>query len=194
MPRPSVTLAAMALAMLTGCSSLQVKDNVLASDPPLCQPQRPPLGAIAVLPETRWRPDQKEPAVRQAIAQSALEEVFSAGPGGCPAAIRPFATWSLEPERQVLSREAAAGVDTVIFLQVEELGPLVYLSFPVLWTMLSEVKLRFRAVSTHTGEIYLDVRRQRKVGGPFELRGLAPLQGEMATTLRELLGVTLKNS
>lgn len=173
-------VGALALVLVVGCSSVQIVDEAGVGVPPL----RSALGRVAVLPETRWRPDQKEPEVREAIVWRALDEVF----GGTPGVVRPLATYSLEPEAMTLAREAGAGTETAIFLQVQELGPILLLSLPVLWSGYSDVKLRFRAVRVPSGEVLLDVQRRRQVGGPFEVRGLWPLQRELVLTLRELLG------
>ncbi|MNY54221.1 hypothetical protein D3C86_1900650 [compost metagenome] len=76
----------------------------------------------------------------------------------------------------------------MVAITVEELGPQLYLSIPVLWTTYSDVRFQLQAVRTRTGETVLDVKHKRLVGGPFQLRGVGPLQAEMETALREVLG------
>lgn len=172
--------------LLGGCASVQVQHQVLQGETPLIQPARPSLGVIAVRPETRWRPDQKEPEVRERIAMAAIEAVFRDLPSVRVAEIRPFIRWS-EPSESRFAEERRAGIDTVVFITVEELGPRLYLSIPVLWSTYSDVKFQLRAVRTQTGETILDIKHSRLVGGPFQLRGVGPLQAEMETALQDAL-------
>lgn len=169
---------------LSGCATVQVQREVFQGEAPLFQPART-LGVIEVCPETRWRPDQKEPKLREGIARAAIEAVFRSIPTGRVNAIRPFAPSSSREER--FETERAAGIDTMVFITVEELGPKLYLSIPALWSTYSDIQFQLWAVRT-TGETVLDVKHHRTVGGPFQLRGLGPLQGEMETALRDVLG------
>ncbi|HEY9898685.1 MAG TPA: hypothetical protein V6D00_05840 [Pantanalinema sp.] len=181
----AVTVTAL---FLGGCASVQVQHELLQGEAPLYQPARASLGVISVRPETRWRPDQKEPESRERIARAAIEAVFRDLPASRVAEIRPFARWSATADLG-LAEARQAGVDTVVTITVEELGPQLYLSIPVLWSTYSDVRFQLRAVRAQTGETLLDIKHKRLVGGPFELRGVGPLQAEMELALREVLGL-----
>lgn len=170
---------------LGGCASVQVHRQVLQGEAPL----RPSLGVISLRPETRWRADQKEPKVREKIALAAIGQAFRDLPNGRVAETRPISPWTQQADLR-LDEAKKAGIDTIIVITVEELGPRLYLSVPVLWSTYSDVKFELRAIKTFTGETLLDVNYNRLVGGPFQLRGLWPLQAEMEFALREVMGLT----
>jgi hypothetical protein len=65
------------VGLMAGCSSVRVQRQVSIGEEPLFQPTRTALGLIAVQPETRWRPDEKEPQVREKIAMAAISDVFN---------------------------------------------------------------------------------------------------------------------
>ena len=70
-------LAALSLAAtgsLLACASTTVEITGDALKQPICQPGSAPLTA-AVLWTTRWRPDQKEPALREAAALRGIQVV-----------------------------------------------------------------------------------------------------------------------
>ncbi len=180
----------LAFALLTGgCASVQVRDAVHHGALPWGLPSGQPLGRISVWPEVDWRPDQKEKPSREAMARTAIENTFQDFPHGRVTEIRPVAASSAASEQARLDEAKAAGVDTVVIVRVAELGPLLYLSIPVLWSTYSDVKFRLRVVSPASGEVLLDAERQRQVGGPFALRGTGPLTKELEIALREALGL-----
>ena len=96
---------------------------------------------------------------------------------------------SKEPARRAAR---AAGTDTVILIQVSELGPHFVISLPALWSGSTEVRLRFRAIEAKTGNILLDIERRRSVGGAYAyayaIKSVDDLEAEMVTVLRGLIG------
>ncbi len=190
MRRTLVTLLLTAsTALLTpGCASVQVRDDVLTGALPWSQPSGG-LGDVSVWPETVWREDQKEKPLREGMIQAAVASTFQGFPHGAIAEIRPVTPWVAESEPERLASAHAAGIDTVVMVRVSELGPLLYLSIPVLWSTYSDVKVRLRVVSLTSGEVLLDAERRRQVGGPFVLRGVEPLTGELEIALRDALAL-----
>lgn len=75
-------------------------------------------------------------------------------------------------ERDRLEVLAAAGIDTAIFVRIEELGPMLAVTFsvPFLWVGTSEAQVRLRAMHIATGRVLLDAGIKRCRGGPFQLR------------------------
>jgi hypothetical protein len=86
---PEIALVALALAV-AACSTVDIDETVAAGAPPLCAAGRD-LGKVAVIAETGWRADQKEPAVREAMAERAIALAFAALPCGRLVAITPIA-------------------------------------------------------------------------------------------------------
>ena len=179
----------LAAGTLTACASVQMRDDVTQGLLPWAPTPGGSLGRLSVWPESDWRADQKEKPSREAMAQTAIAQAFKDFPHGTVAEIRPVTAWNTSTESERLAEAKQAGLDTVVFIRVSELGPLLYLSIPVLWSTYSDVKFRLRLVNLGSGEVLLDAERHRQVGGPFALRGTEPLAAEMETALRDALGL-----
>lgn len=184
-----LALLACLLLLGQGCASVQVRDNLLHARLPWAPGPDATLGHVSVWPETDWRADQKEPASRAAMAETAIAQAFRDFPHGNVSEIRPIAPHDAATEPARLQAAQAAGNDAVIQIRVSELGPLLLISVPVLWSTYSDVKFRLRIVRLADGESLLDVERHRQVGGPFVLRGTAPLAEELEIALCDALAL-----
>lgn len=171
---------------LAACSSATVQEATQVGTPPLCSQGRA-LGAVLVVAETRWRPDQKEPALRQAMAQRAIESAVDLLPCGQVIAVTPIGASSQQTNAEMLANNATAKADTLIRVRAEELGPQLIISIPVLWRVNSDAKMHVTALDARTGATLLEVEHRRTVGGPFTLRPAAMAEGEFATALRHIL-------
>src|SRR5262245_19325284 len=75
-PHVRMKLAWAALPLtLAGCAGTTTALHLAAGATPLCA--GPPLGRVAVLLETVWRADQKEPEARREMAESAVREAVA---------------------------------------------------------------------------------------------------------------------
>ena len=189
-PLRTATLAGLvvAFAMAAACQSTKVDDDAGSGRLPLCRDASDDLGTVIVYPRTSWRPDQKEPQVRAAIAMRAIETAFSGLPCGQVATIYPMdepRDWH-EAEIRRLSREA--GAQTLILLQVRELGPHVVISLPELWSGSTEVRVHVRAIDLREGRPLLDIERRRTVGGAYVIKSADDLEPEMVAVLQDLIG------
>lgn len=187
--RRRLALALLVASALSACASVQVRDDVTQGLLPWAPTPGASLGRLSVWPETDWRPDQKEKPSREAMAETAIAQTFRDFPHGTVAEIRPVSAYLADTEPERLAEAKQAGLDTVVIVRVSELGPLLYLSIPVLWSTYSDVKFRLRLVKLDSGEVLLDAERRRQVGGPFALRGTEPLASEMEIALRDALGL-----
>ena len=176
-------LASSAL-VLTACASVEAASTPQAGSPPICTASAK-LGAAAVVPLTHWRPDQKEPPVREAIAQRALENAFRSTP--CAASAKVLAIGPDTARDARLVEAKSSGANTAILVTVQELGPIFIISVPVLFSGWSDVKFTIEEVDLSNGATKLKFDHHRKVGGAFNLRGLGPLQGEMETALHDVI-------
>lgn len=189
-PRGLILLAAATL--LVGCSTTTTNVYLAAGALPVCTRAGDALGVVAVLPEAAWRPDQKDVSERIAMAERALARAFEALPCGslaAPGGVRPFSPWSRAAEETSLRELAEAGVETAIYLRVEELTPRVSvtLSLPFLWSSTSEADFRVRIVQLPSRTVRLDARIQRSTGGAFQLRPAAWAEEELVRALEEVL-------
>jgi len=89
--------ALVAALMLSACTSTLTKSYVASGAIPLC-PHSRDLGRVAVLPETAWRDDQKEPDERTEMAAEAIAHVLSSSRCGEEIEVQPFGRWSSELE------------------------------------------------------------------------------------------------
>jgi hypothetical protein len=170
-------VALCALALAASACSTEIREEVATGAPPLCA-NAPSLGTVAVVAETRWRPDQKEPAIREAMAARAIARAFAALPCGQVVAIA-----KIGPAPQ----PSAVAADTLVRVRIEELGPLVTLSLPVLWRIDSGAKLRLTATTAASAATLLDVAHHRTVGGPFSIRPASKVEGVLEDALRDLV-------
>ena len=184
-PHPFAIFLAM---VLSACVSTQIEDTPSLGQPPLCAGTIRDLGVVEIYPQTAWRPDQKEPGRRAAIAASAIENAFQTLPCGRIGTIHPVDVPRDWHEGEIISAARNAGADTIILIQVSELGPHFVISLPALWSGSTEVRLRFRAVDTAKGHVLLDIERRRSVGGAYAVKSVDDLEAEMVTLLRGLIG------
>ena len=184
-------LLAFVAAVLMGCGTTSTSAYVAAGEFPVCTAQSAGLGVVAVVPETAWRSDQKEPEERLAMASRALSRAFatfSCGSLAPPGGVRAFSPWSRSPEETVLHELSEAGVETAILVRIEELTPqiLVTFSVPFLWFGASEVDFHIRVVHLPSRSVRLDAQIKRTTGGPFHLRPPAWAEEELVHALEQL--------
>ena len=143
------------------------------------------LGKVMVAPLTRWRADQKEPQLREAIAMKAIEAVLPQMP--CAASVK---VMSVLPDAQSvasLSEARREGAKSIVFIRIDELGPIAILSFPALWSTWSDVKFTLDVVDAASGDTLRSIPHRRQTGGAYEVRGLEPLQAEMEQALKDVI-------
>jgi hypothetical protein len=175
----SVLLAASACA-----SSSPPPLTIPATQTAVCAPSVS-LGKVTVAPLTRWRADQKEPEVREAIAMKAINTAFAGTPCAAGATVLPIATDDTSVAR--LAQARMEGANTAILVRIDELGPIAVVSFPALWSTWSDVQFTLDVVDVATGNVVRSIPHRRQKGGAFEMRGLEPLQAEMEIALRDVL-------
>lgn len=177
---------------VSGCARTSVNIYRAAGKPAICAGAKNSLGHIAVLPETAWRSDQKEPAKRESMALEEIKNAFQGFPCGsllAPGGIRDFSHWSDKPESELLKQFSKEGVDTIIILRIEELTPYLYFTFslPVLWGGSNEADFRVRMLSVKTGAVLTDMRVRRNTGGPFNIRPAEWSRDELKTALYDII-------
>ena len=180
------------LLSIGGCAYTSMKTYRAAGKPSICDGKNDSLGHIAVLPETAWRNDQKEPAKRESMALEEIKNAFQGFPCGslsAPGGVREFSSWSSKLESELLRQFSNEGVDTIILLRIEELTPYIYFTFslPILWGGSNEADFRIRMLSVKTGDVLTDMRVRRSTGGPFNIRPAEWSRMELKEALRDIL-------
>ena len=175
---------AVLLVTLQGCATAQQSPVPATGASPLCAPGVS-LGKVVIAPLTRWRADQKEPQVREAIAQKAIEAVAPAL--SCAASVEVLSISADAQAAESIASAKAGGAQTALLIRINELGPVTIISFPALWSTYSDVQFTLDAIDVTTGETLRSIPHQRRKGGAFEVRGLDPLQGEMEQALKDVI-------
>jgi hypothetical protein len=193
MKRHVLLLSALLAVTITGCAATTIKTYVAAGAQSLCYDANGHLGYVAVLPETAWRTDQKEPGKRETMALEEIKSAFQGIPCGTissPGGIRDFSNWSAKPESELMMQFADEGVDTLILLRMEELTPNLYVTFslPFLWVGANEADFRIRVLALKTGRVLSDMRVKRSTGGPFNVRPAAWSGEELNAALHTIIG------
>jgi len=177
--------------LLSGCATTSTKVYRGAGKATICNTKNT-LGVIAVLPETAWRQNQKEPIKRKLLALEEIKSAFQKFPCGSlssPGGIKEFSNWSGRSESKLLRQFSKQGINTIIIIRIEELTPYIYFTFslPILWGGSSEVDFHIRVLSVKTGKVISDMRIRRNTGGPFNVRPAKWSRYELRAALRSII-------
>jgi len=176
---------------LPGCASTKVETSGARLKEPLCQAGAEKLSAL-VYWRPQWRPDQKEPALREAAALRGIQDYFANSRCVANADIRrlPSEPATTGPSDEQLLRLAAAEVpvpDRVVLIVVRELGPKLLIGSPVLVEGGTEVVIEVRVLDGHTAESMANVRTHWQNGGALVVKGVGTLDQDMSAALRTTL-------
>jgi hypothetical protein len=173
--------------LLAACASTRVQSTGQALAQPLCTAGGPSV-SLSVLWGPQWRPDQKEPPLREAAALRGIEAFFRSQACVGPLAIHRVAVPG-QPEAltdaQVLDMARAQGdaPDQVVLLTVRELGPKLIIGIPWLIEGGTEVIVESRVADARTGAALARLRTHWQKGGPFYIKGVKTLDQDMQTVL-----------
>jgi len=178
-------------AALLGCASTKVETSGSGLKEPLCQVGAEKLSAL-VYWGLQWRPDQKEPSLREAAALRGIQDFFANSRCVVIADMRrlPGEQSTTAPSDEQLLRLAATAVpvpDRVVLIVVHELGPKLLIGIPVLVKGGTEVVIDVRVLNAHTSESMANVRTHCQNGGTFVVKGVKTLDQDISAALRTTL-------
>lgn len=187
-------LAAFALAALVlgGCATTQVRSAGQMPEAPLCQGPNETLSAL-ILWGAQWRPDQKEPALREAAAKRGIEKFFAES--RCFSSVRvvqsiedrPVLEVAAEDVRSLVAREKP-NASRALFITVRELGPVLKVfSSLALVEGGTEVVFDVRAQEVVSGKSGGDFQAHWRRGGPWVMKGTGSLDADMSAALTATL-------
>lgn len=159
------------LFAMTGCASVARFDTASAGHKPICGPGVE-LGETQVLLKTDWRPDQKAPEQRAAMALDVVNAVFEELPCG-----------------RLVQDSPLNGVETIVEITVREFGPQLILSVPVLWSTYTDVDASIRVIDARSGELLFSAQERRQKGGAFALKSLSAVPETFEAMLVDWLAV-----
>lgn len=184
-----ILLALLALALLAGCASTKVKTTGSPLGQPLCQVGKPAVSTL-VYWAPQWRPDQKEPQLREAAALRGIEDFLNRA--GCLAvtgihrlpAEKPLPT---NVELLRLVSNTTPGPDRVILVVVRELGPRITIGIPVMIEGGTEVMIDARVLNPKTTKSLANAQIRWQNGGTFVIKGVKALDQDMSAALKAAL-------
>ncbi|MEK7431773.1 MAG: hypothetical protein AABZ74_01470 [Cyanobacteriota bacterium] len=141
---------------------------------------------------TAWRKDQKEVKLREEIAEKAISNFFSK--------TKVFSSFKIlknvdkksaielsDIEALNINKESEIKYDKIIFIRVEELGPLFFINLSaILFEGYTEVKLRVRSLNTNNSALEYDTYSEWKNGNPFIIKGVKTLEEDMTENLKTI--------
>ncbi len=144
--------------------------------------------SVAVLWGPWWRPDQKEPPLREAAALRGIQQFFATQRCVADLAIQRIdiptqrAQWS-DADLLGMAKPLAPQADKVILIVVKELGPRLRIGLPTLVEGGTEVVVEVRVVDArrHVPEAMVQTHWQK--GGPFYVKGVKTLDQDMQAAL-----------
>ncbi len=187
--RPAFAAALLGL-LVAGCATTTVQTSGTALRHPMCRADGiKPTAALYWMPQ--WRADQKEPQVREALAERGVVRFVAqqaclhitdaqrlAGEGG-----------SVPDNAELLGRasEARPVPELAVLVVVRELGPRLLIGLPTLVEGGTEVVIDVRLLRLSTAEMLLDSRIQWRNGGAFVIKGIGSLDTDLAAALSSAL-------
>ncbi|MBW4049399.1 MAG: hypothetical protein HIU89_16210 [Proteobacteria bacterium] len=175
--------------LVVGCASTKVEITGSQLKESLCQPGKPPVSAL-VYWSTKWRPDQKEPKLREAAAQRGIQDFLSRL--GCLSVV---GVNRLAPEQALASNDdlirLASSVnprpERVLLIVVRELGPRLLVGLPVVVEGGTEVLVDVRVLDARTSKSLANTQTLWRNGGTFVIKGVKTLDQDMSAALAATL-------
>ncbi|GMV68814.1 MAG: hypothetical protein AMXMBFR76_12530 [Pseudomonadota bacterium] len=187
--KESVIFTLALTALLAGCASTTVETSGTPLGRPLCASAESRL-PVAIYWMPRWRPDQKEPAAREALAQRGIEDFVARHPCLTLTALERLPAGAGVPSDVVLRREAAAlnpPPERVVLIVVRELGPRLLIGLPMGVEGGTEVVIEVRVLDPAATAPLADARTQWRNGGKFVVKGVRSLERDMSAALAAAL-------
>jgi hypothetical protein len=166
------------------CASTQVNYTPTEPTQKVCQNPAERTSAL-VLWKPQWRPDQKEPANREAAAKQGFENFFH--DGNCFVMTQLERTDAGSIAEYLRLAPAAAGKQKYLHITVRELGPIVKLfSSLALVEGGTEVVLDIEVLETRNSQME-KFRVHWQNGGPWTLKGVKTLSTDLMAALAAAL-------
>ena len=179
-------LATLCAAALLGCASTKVETSGAGMKDPLCDGGVKRSALVYWGPQ--WRPDQKEPALREAAAQRGIEQFFAGLSCVALVAMRRMSSGDIPSDAELLRLAGgAAAPDRVVLIVVRELGPKLVIGIPAIVEGGTEVLIDVRVLDVRSAQTLADARTHWQNGGTFVIKGVRSLDQDMSAALAAAL-------
>jgi len=177
------------LGLFAGCAATKIETSGAPLEAPLCQRGAAALSALVVW-GPQWRPDQKEPALREAAALRGIQNFLAQSSCLAVAGVHRLQPDADVPSDEVLLHLAAASSpvpERVVLVIVRELGPRLVIGFPVIVEGGTEVLIDVRVLDPRTSQSLASARTHWRNGGSFVIKGVKTLEHDMSAALSAAL-------
>jgi hypothetical protein len=185
--RGLATLAACVLLSACASTDVQTTGNPLTEG--LCRVGAPAL-ATAVVWGSQWRPDQKEPAPREAAALRGIQAFLADAHCLAVTGVHRLPSGAAPPSDADLLRLAAADqghAERVVLIVVRELGPRLTVGSPMIVEGGTEVVIDVRVLDAKASTLLASTHTVWRNGGRFVIKGVASLEQDMSAALSATL-------
>ena len=181
------TLAA--LSLLAACASTKVETTGSPLKEPVCLVGTRALTTV-VYWGPKWRPDQKEPPLREAAALRGIEDFL--GRTSCLAVsgihrLSAEDTFLSDEELVRLASSPSTKPERVLLIVVRELGPRLTVGIPVIVEGGTEVLIEVRVLDSKSLAPLANARTFWRNGGSFVIKGVKTLDQDMSAALSAAL-------
>ncbi|WP_428420585.1 hypothetical protein [Methylibium sp.] len=181
------TLAA--FSVLAGCASTKVETTGTPLREPLCQVGAPALTTV-VYWGPQWRPDQKEPPLREAAALRGIEDFLAHTSCLSVTGVHRLPAGEAQPTDEDLLRLASTSPlrpERAVLIVVRELGPRLAVGMPVIVEGGTEVLIDVHVLDPRTSASLANTRTSWRNGGIFVIKGVKSLDQDMSAALSATL-------
>ncbi len=186
----TIAIATLSVAsVLTGCASTTVEITGAPLKEPLCAVGAQALATV-VYWEPQWRPDQKEPLLREAAALRGIEDFLGRTSCLAVAGLHRLPTGDATPSNDELMRAVAstsAKPERVVLIVVRELGPRITIGIPDIVEGGTEVVIEVRVLDVRRSASLANARTFWRNGGTFVVKGVKTLDQDMSAALSATL-------
>jgi hypothetical protein len=178
------------LLLLSGCSSVKIDTAGSNNIAPICNPGDNII-ITAILWGALWRPDQKEPQLRESMAKQGIDQFISE-----TKCINVVSNRKIELEQNAPSNAklielvTVNNTEQVIFILVRELGPTLEIGIPAIITGHTETVLETKVINLPSQSVINDSKVHWRKGGMFVIKGTSSLPKDIASALKSILTTT----
>ncbi len=175
------------LTLLAGCASLKVDTSGSEIIAPICVNGEPKI-ETNVLWGTLWRPNQKDPLLRESMAKQGIEKFVSETQCISVPSIQKITIDKQIPSNQALIEQATThSANHLLFILIRELGPTLEIGIPSIIEGHTEVVLEVRIIDLGSHSVINSSKIHWRQGGKFIIKSTKSLPDDMASALHTIL-------
>ena len=183
--RTLVSFALITIVFVAGCASTKIETSGALPKEPLCRAGKSVLSTL-VYWGPQWRPDQKEPQLREAAALRGIHDFLNRASCIAIIGVHRLSLEKQQPSNNDLFRLAsntATEPEQILFIAVRELGPRLVIGIPAIVEGGTEVLIDVRVLNPQTSESLANTQTLWRNGGKFVIKGVNTLDQDISSAL-----------